>query len=420
MATVPQGAFVEETLHKRQGIVWNALGSVMFAANTFVMVVVVSRTASVATVGCFGIALAIAQLLFNVGLFGVDLFQMTDYQKRYRFADYRWTRLFSCLAMALVCALIVVFGMPEFEKKLFTGLLVAIFLVHAFADLYQGLLFRENRLDLFGQAVFFRVLLMLVAFVLVQMLTREVALALGASLVANILGAWLWASRRAKPYHDGRWDMRSDQVSSILRSCLPLFASSFLMLFIFNASRYGIDWFMDNETQGYFSMIVLPALAINLAGQFIFRPALRDIARLLEAADRRGFLHTLARQAFIVVVLTALAALAMLLFGIPLLTALYAVDLAGLAAPSALLVVGGGLFALNQLLYSVLVIMRRQMGILLVYGAGALIALLLAAGLIINFGLWGACLAFTLSQLPILVLFSLTIARELTSVKGRI
>jgi O-antigen/teichoic acid export membrane protein len=417
---ISEGSLSEEhvdtpTERISKGAIWNALGSTMFAANTLVMVVVVSRTASVATVGCFGIALAISQLLFNIGIFGVDLFQMTDYQRQYRFADYLWTRVLTCALMLLVCLAIVVWGIAEPEKKLLVALLTVTFLAHALADLYQGLFFRENRLDLSGQALFFRVFIALVAFVLIQALTRNVALALVASIAANIIGIGIWGTYRAKSYHEGHRGIRPERIVSILRSCLPLFISSFLVLFIFNAPRYGIEWFMDDTAQGYFSMIVLPALLINLTGQFIFRPALNGISRAFKFSDTRAFFRILARNALIVLALTAAATLAMPFIGIPLLTMLYAVDLSALALEASLLLIGGGLFAVNQLAYSVLVVMREQTKVLLVYAAGLILGLIVTIVAILNLGLLGASLAFVLVQIPILLLFAFVLLRTLAS-----
>jgi O-antigen/teichoic acid export membrane protein len=390
-------------------VVWNAVGSALFAANTLVMVVVVSRTSSVAAVGCFGIALAVAQLLYLVGLFGVNLFQMTDYKRQYAFADYAKARMLTCLLMALACVPLVAWGMAEPEKRLFTALLVAFFLTHAFGDLYQSLLFREDRLDLSGQALAFRVGAALLAFVVVQALTASIGLALAASTLASLLGILLWGARWARPYHRGLPGARPGAARALLKECLPLFVASFLVLLVFNAPRYGIDYLMDDEAQGYFSMIVLPALVINLISQFVFNPALSSIARALRDADRRGFHRLVAQKAAVVVAMTALVALAMPPLGIPLLTLLYAVDLGGFPLEASLLIVGGGLFALNQLLYSVLVIMRRQKGILLAYSIGAAAAAAMTVLAIVGLGLTGACVAFVLSQVPVLVLFGIMV-----------
>ncbi|MDR3136265.1 MAG: oligosaccharide flippase family protein [Coriobacteriales bacterium] len=404
---------VVEARQRRRGVIWNALGSTLFAANTLMMIVVVSRTSSVATVGCFGIALAFAQLLFNIGVFGVSLFQMTDYQKQYTFSDYFWTRIGTCLLMMLVCVVIVVWGMSEPEKRLLTLLLTAFFLLHALGDLYQGFFFQENRLDLSGQALFFRALFALVAFTLVQFLTHDAALSLVAALVASVISIAVWGVFRIKPSDRAPRHIDVTKISAVLKSCFPLFISSFLEVLLFNASRYGIDWLLDDTAQGYFSMIVLPALVIHLVSQFIFKPALNDIALALRSAAQRNLWFLLAKLALAIVLLTIAAALLMPTLGIMFLGVLYAVDLSGLSLQASLLIVGGGLFALNQLLHSVLVVMRRQTGILLAYSVGVAATLFITTLAIMNQGLSGACVAFVLSQIPVLIIFTCVLTRRL-------
>jgi O-antigen/teichoic acid export membrane protein len=405
---------------RRKGVIWNALGTSMFAANTLIMLIVVSRTSSVATVGCFGIALAVAQLLYNIGIFGVNLFQMTDYQEQYAFFNYLHTRIFTCLLMMLVCAVIVIWIMPEPEKKLLTFLLTLFFLTHAFGDLFQSLFFQQNRLDLSGQALFFRSLLALLAFTAVQVLVRDTAFALVATILASIISVVAWGVLRARPWFSGRSGINRGRIAEVLRSCLPLFVSSFLVVFIFNAARYGIDWLLDDTAQGYFSLIVLPVFVINLVSQFIFMPVLNDFSRALKAGDRHRFFHLLTRQSFLVALITAVIAAAMPPLGVPLLTLLYAVDLSGFSLEAALLIVGGGLFALNQLFYSVLVTMRRQTSILLAYGVGVVFAVLVAVALIASRGLFGACLALVLSQVPVLLLFIGAVTRGLSVKRGKV
>lgn len=59
--------------------VWNTLGSTMYGANSFIMLALVSRIGTVEQAGYFSIAFTTAQILYIVGLFGVNTYQMTDY-----------------------------------------------------------------------------------------------------------------------------------------------------------------------------------------------------------------------------------------------------------------------------------------------------------------------------------------------------
>ncbi len=69
----------------RKGVIWNTLGSGMFAANSVLLLLIVSRVFGVAAAGDFGIAFTTAQILYIIGLFGINHFQMTDYAGQYSF-----------------------------------------------------------------------------------------------------------------------------------------------------------------------------------------------------------------------------------------------------------------------------------------------------------------------------------------------
>ena len=84
---------------KNNGVFWNTLGSTMYGVNSFIMLALVSRVGTVEQSGYFGIAFTTAQILYIVGLFGVNIFQMTDYQHQYRFSDYAKVKVFSCFLM---------------------------------------------------------------------------------------------------------------------------------------------------------------------------------------------------------------------------------------------------------------------------------------------------------------------------------
>ena len=46
-----------------------------------------------------------------------------------------------------------------------------------------------------------------------------------------------------------------------------------------NVPRYAIDHFLDSAAQGYFAIIYMPAVAINLLSLLVFRPLLTRMAR---------------------------------------------------------------------------------------------------------------------------------------------
>ena len=57
------------------------------------------------------------------------------------------------------------------------------------------------------------------------------------------------------------------------------FLASFIAMYLVNVPRYAIDYFLDSAAQGYFAIIYMPAVAINLLSLLVFRPLLTRMAR---------------------------------------------------------------------------------------------------------------------------------------------
>ena len=59
----------------------------------------------------------------------------------------------------------------------------------------------------------------------------------------------------------------------VLLACLPLFGASFISMYLSNAPRFAIDRYLDPTQQGYFAILFMPAVTINLMSLVIFRGA---------------------------------------------------------------------------------------------------------------------------------------------------
>ena len=94
----------------KKGVIWNTLGSGVFAANSVLLLLIVSRVFGVAAAGDFGIVFTTAQILYIIGLFGINHFQMTDYAEQYSFASYRAAKWITTAAMICGCLVLFFFG----------------------------------------------------------------------------------------------------------------------------------------------------------------------------------------------------------------------------------------------------------------------------------------------------------------------
>ncbi len=403
---------------KLKGSVWNALGSLMWGAQSFIMLTLVSRVAPLEQIGWFGIAFTTAQILYIVGLFGVSHFQMTDYAEKYPFKVYFRSRMLSALLMIAGCAAVILCMRFSKEKALYTIALTILMLVHVFGDLYQNLFFQKNRLDLSGSSQFVRTAGSVAAFCAALLLTHNILIAVALQTVVGFVLMLVYALVLSKPYRSAEPLCGKDAVLSLIRECLPLFFSMLFMNLIINASKYGVEWYLDDTAQGYFNMIFMPAQVINLCSQFIFKPYLKQYADALESSAGARLKKLLARQLLLIAVLTAAACGGAYFLGAPVLGFLYKKDIAEYTLEMVWIVLGGGAFAACQLFYYILVLCRKQKQILMIYAGGTGISAVFSILFVRHFALAGAALAFLVTHLILLIGYFIFVRKYALSPEG--
>ncbi len=391
------------TVSKR-AILWNTIGSIMWAANSFVMVLFVSRATDVETVGRFSIALTTAQLLYIVGVFGSNNYQMTDFKFKYRFADYFWLKILSCGLAAVLCVAMAL-TTRDVLLRLYIFLLSVFMMINAFSGIYQSLFFQHNRLDLSGQSLFFRHLLSLLAFVTVLLLTKQVVYALIALIAVDAVCTWIWGVRQAGHFADSGHVVDRARLRGLVLECLPLFFSIFLMTYLLSISKYAIQSLLDNTAQGYFGILFVPMMIVNLCSQFMLMPALKGYASQLDAVDKAPLLRTLLRQGTLIVLLTICGCCILYAFGVPVIQMLYRVDVSAYRWDLVIILIGGGVFALCQILYYILLLQRKQLLILAVYLFVSVAATALTWTLVRLWSIRGASIAFLLSHILLLIVY---------------
>ena len=390
-----------------KGTIWNTLGSTMYGFNSFIMLALVSRIGTVEETGEFGIAFTTAQLLYIVGLLGVSHYQMTDYGKKYCFSDYAKIRGFSCVLMLAACVVSILALGFSGRKALYTILLSVLMLLNVVGDLYQNLFFQNNRLDLSGSALFYRTFLSLIAFAITLVVTRHIVLAFLLQILCNFVTTLYYIVTIVPAFlAQGLQQSRTGcSPGTLLTECLPLFISLLLMNLVINASKYGIEFWMDDTAQGYYNMIFMPAQVINLCSQFIFKPMLNQYAVLVQEKKMTQFRALMVKQMSLVAVFTLVCCLGAAIWGTPVLGFLYHKDLSAQAAPLVLVVFGGGVFAMCQLYYYVFVILRRQKDISIIYILASILSIPITYGCIQWVGLTGAALSFIAVHAVIFMLY---------------
>ena len=404
---------------EKENIVWNMAGSFCYAFASMVLSFLVMRVIGEDEGGIFSFGFSVfGQQMFLIAYFGIRSYQVTDMKGEYSFGDYFHHRLLTCAGAVVAavlylafCTLILPDGYSTY-KAVVIFLLVCYKVIDGFADVYESEFQRNGNLHLTGKSNTFRTILTVGVFLISLTAGHNLLLSCVLAVAAQVSGLFLFDIQVLGALDGVCRTWEKDHISSIFRSTTLLFVSVFLDFYIFSASKYAIDAYMYQAASGYFNIIFMPTSVINLAAGFVIRPFLTYLTGYWDGKQYQEFERMLKRLCLIIGGLSVLAIGGTCLLGRPVLAILegilgsqYTGKLTGYYVPFILIVTGGAFYALLNLFYYILVILRKQKMIFGLYLGMTVLAAVLSPMLVKQAGIMGAAVSYLILMILMAAVF---------------
>lgn len=375
---------------------WNMIGSLSLALGTMILTIIVNRIVGDYSGGDFAMALAAGQLMATVGYFELRTFQVTDTKKIFSFSNYFTTRIITDFLM-IIFSVVYIFIKGYTLEKSFLVLILCIYkLIDTFADVFEGEFQLNNRLDISGKSLSLRTVISISSLLITLAITKNMYLASLVAIVFAITIVYLVDIRIINKFSELIFNFDFSIISRIILNCAPLFISSFMSTYIFNASRYAVENNMASNFHSRYTAIFLPVSTINLVIGFIFHPMLTKMASKWNEKKYNEFLKMILLILGGVVGVTIVALIGAYFLGIPVLSFLYATDLTEFKSALLILLIGGGLHAANISMYYALSVMRKQNWVMIMYGITFIVSLFVPNKLVLNYAINGAAWSFVI------------------------
>lgn len=372
------------------------MGSLSLALGTMILTIIVNRIVGDYSGGDFAMALAAGQLMATVGYFELRTFQVTDTKKIFSFSNYFTTRIITDFLM-IIFSVVYIFIKGYTLEKSFLVLILCIYkLIDTFADVFEGEFQLNNRLDISGKSLSLRTVISISSLLITLAITKNMYLASLVAIVFAITIVYLVDIRIINKFSELIFNFDFSIISRIILNCAPLFISSFMSTYIFNASRYAVENNMASNFHSRYTAIFLPVSTINLVIGFIFHPMLTKMASKWNEKKYNEFLKMILLILGGVVGVTIVALIGAYFLGIPVLSFLYATDLTEFKSALLILLIGGGLHAANISMYYALSVMRKQNWVMIMYGITFIVSLFVPNKLVLNYAINGAAWSFVI------------------------
>lgn len=401
-----------------KNFIWNSLGTGINSFNSLFFLIIVTRVNDIHTAGIFSIAYATATILYTLAMYSGRLCQVTDIENKIKDKDYITNRALTCFIMLLGAAgFLLVKQYTGFKTTIFA--LLAIFKgLEAFSDILYGVMQKNDILYKSGQSLSLKGFVGIAAFLVVDLITRDLRWACFAVIVVNVVVLVVYDYFLiTRKLIDNKSKINKENVLSIFKSEFFVFVNSFAGIYILNAPKYAIDSFLTEDIQAIYGYIMMPATVMTLFTQFIVMPFLGKLKEMYENKQLKEIEQVTFKIKLIVIAFGAFAVLAAFLLGPEFLGLVYGLDLTAYRMNLCVIIGSYIFYAISYINLVTLTTIRHTFIQFVIYVASMVIAYIGSTVLVQNFGINGATFSCTTTLAIQFILY--TIATKVIMHKER-
>lgn len=393
----------------KKNILWNVIGTTCNAFNSLFFMIIVTRINGISDSGIFTMAFSLACLFCLFAGYEGRVYQVTDIRGDFSDSEYIVHRYITSVA-----AMLIVFGYSLFmrydsSRFWITGALCFMKIMEMLADVYYGILQKNDQLHVVGKSLTVKALLSLIVFILCDLITHNLVIAcLSLDLIwIAVLAVYDIPSAGKYVKHSSpKWR----NVMRLFRSGFFAFAILFLAIYLVNAPKYALDGRVSSSLQAVFGIVLMPATFLSLAVQYVIQPILNRLARCFSFGRKAEFNSLIAKVIAGMFVFGILVLAAAYVLGIPVLNILYGIDISPYRIHLMIIIAGAVLYSVSTLLSAALTTVRYTFIQFVVFSISSVFGFVISGMLIEKYSILGASEAYFAIMLCQLVLYLIAYA----------
>lgn len=393
----------------KKNFVWNMIGMTFNSFNSLFYMVIVTRINGTNTAGIFTLAFSIACLVFYIGTYAGRIYQVTDSSKKVSTSDYVVQRLIA-FVLLITASIIYSFAMRYSGQKLIIVLLLCLLKgLEALADVFYGILHKNDYLYKAGFSLTIKSLLSITVFLVVDLITHNIVLSILSMIFIWGLMLFFYDIPSSFRVEEFNWkSIRKQNVLFLFKDGFFVFLINFFSVYIVNAPKYAADGVLLNSAQAIFGIVLMPATLVSLAVQYLIQPYLKKMARYYEKEEIDNFNKIIMRLFFFTILFGVLCLIGAYIFGIPILNLVYGINLTEYRMQLEIIILGAIFYSLSIILSAAMTTTRYNFIQFIIYLLTSIMGFGVSNLLISIFKLDGAVLSYILIMLNQFILYTLS------------
>jgi O-antigen/teichoic acid export membrane protein len=382
----------------KKDYIWNTLGTSATSFISLLLLIAVTRINGIESSGLFSFCFSYACVFLMIGFYGGRIYQVSDVSGEFESKNYIFLKFITCIAMMISSVIFVIVNGYDTERSMLLISLALYKMLDALADPFYGVMQRKGRLYWAGVSMFLKAAIGFIAFVVIDLLTRDIFLASLCLLATNAVFIAVWDIPRMLKLEHITKIFRGNLSPSLLLIKCSAFVFVFAMLtnLLPNITRYFIDIHSPSDL-GWYGIIIMPATMLNLFVGFVIQPKLVSLSEAFAAKQFKSFDRSVSKIILVSLAFGAFATVLIWLIGCLVLSWIYGLDLYPYRDALTLIVIGGTINTLTMISSNILSVMRRFAIQVIGCLAGTAAAFIASAVLVEKYAINGGAWAFVIA-----------------------
>lgn len=403
----------------KKNFIWNVIGLSFSAFISLFLLIVVKRINGIDKAGIFTYAFSLSCLFFIISCFYSRTFQVSDYKRKFSLNDYFIYRLIFTLTSIL---LITIFSFINGFNKYKISIIILLMIykgIEALSDSIFGQIQIEGNLYKTGISYTLKAVIGLIAFIVIDLYTKNLLLSITGLFSVSMLVLLLYDIPSLECKFP-KLKFNKEIFIKLFLITLPIFLYTFFQNYLSNSQKMLMTYFINNDKQTIFGILIMPATMILLVGNYIIMPFINDLTDKFKNKKYKEFDKTVTKICSAVFIIGFICVIAAYLLGIPVLNFIYNIKLNNYKTMLIIVLIGAIFNSVIMVLSNILTILTINKKQTLIYFIMSIVTTIITIILANYYKIQGLCYAYLIVFILLAIVYYIVYRHEIKKLKKNI
>lgn len=391
-------------MKKDKNFLWNMIGTTLNSFLSLFLLIIVTRINGIEMSGSFSFIFTLTLILQMFSNYGGRIYQVSDYKNEFSFQEYLGSRVKTSLLSIIFFVIMCFFYKFDLKLSVVAISLMALRLLETFSDVFYASFQKHNQLYKVGVSLTAKSLLILLLFLILEVITKNILISSLGILLASILVFAFYDLPNIRKIEEFKF-IYNNRVYSQSKY---IFMFGFITQLILNVGRFIGMKTLDEVEIGYLGILMMIPTVMTLISGFIIQPEIVNLTKLYEKKKNEEFDKSLKNISKTLIKFSILCIILAVTIGPFALKILYQLDFNKYRLAFVLLILAGTFNGITTIYSNALTIFRKTKEQFNYYVVVLIINLVVSYLTSLNFGLNGVIGSLMISMLIQSILFKLS------------